>query len=313
MKSYAVIDIGTLKVKLQVVERQSSGSLKTVYSSNNLTCLGCNMNENLNRPKKENIQKTINELLRCKKILDDHKIKKVRVVSTHALREMGQVGKEIAKEIKKKTGFKVEIISQQEEAELFYQAVLRDFKTDSNLTIIDVGGGSVQILVGNTKQLKHSFLLKTGTSTLWDMFTPSHKNLDFPNRDEIRKMKEYILQQIQPVPSDLKTPIVYGSSCIIDLFRGISVPMQKYNFSPSHPYKVKISDMEKFLEKVWEIPYDVREEKFVSPTYKYMWGVDKAFLNVIELARKIQAPYIIPSNANIAQGFIYSMTDKAGV
>ena len=67
--AYAVIDIGTLKVKLQVVEREPSGNLKTIYQSNNLTCLGCHMNENNNFPKKENLQKTINELVRCKEVL----------------------------------------------------------------------------------------------------------------------------------------------------------------------------------------------------------------------------------------------------
>ena len=290
-------------------EKTRSGKLKVVYQSNNLTCLGCNMAENLRRPKKENVQKTISELVRCKKVLNHYETKSVKVVSTHALREMGLIGKEIAGEIKKRTGFRVEIISQKEEAELFYRAVLRDFRKDTNLTIVDVGGGSVQILVGNTKQLKASFLLKTGTSTLWDKFTPTHKELDFPNRDEIRKMKKYILREIQSIPQNLKTPIVYGSSCIIDLFKGIRIPMQRHNLSPSHPYKVEIADMENFLESVWEIPYDIREEKYISPTYRYMGGVDKAFLNVIELARKIQAPYIIPSNANIAQGIIYSMTD----
>ena len=306
-KMYGVIDIGTLKVKLQIVKKASSGELVTVYQSNNLTCLGCHMEENNNRPKEQNLLKTFTELLRCKKVLDENKVGNLRVVSTHALREMGQVGNDIANEIHKKTGLEVEIISQQEEAELFYRAVLRDFKTKGDFTIVDVGGGSVQILIGNSTRLHHSFLLKTGTSTLWDKFTPAHKELDFPNREEIRKMKDYILEQIQPMPKNLKTPIIYGSSCIIDLFKGIKLPLQKYSLSPSHPYKAKVSDMENFLDKVWEIPYDVREEKFVSPTYRYMWGVDKAFLNITELAKKVHAPYIIPSNANINQGLLLSL------
>ena len=234
---------------------------------------------------------------------------KVRVVSTHALREMGVVGDEVAKLIKDKVGLKVEIIDQIEEAELFYQAVLSDFEIQSDYVIADVGGGSVQILIGNKNSLKEAFLLKTGTSTLWDKFTPKHKEMDFPNRGEIKKMKNYILRELQPVPKGLKAPIIYGSSCIIDLFKGIRLPMQKHESSKSHPFKAEVSDIEKFLGEVWSIPYDIREEKYISPTYRYMWGVDKAFLNIVELAKKVEAPYIIPSNANINQGLLKSIAN----
>ncbi|KKQ41770.1 MAG: Ppx/GppA phosphatase [Microgenomates group bacterium GW2011_GWC1_37_8] len=305
-----VIDIGTLKVKLQIVEMGHSGQFKTIYQSNNLTCLGCHMEQNNGRPKEENLQKTLQELIRCKNILDELGVKTSRIVSTHAIREMGNVGSEIAKLIKNETQLNIEIISQKEEAELFFNAVFKDFKTVKDHLVIDVGGGSVQILIGNKDKLKTSFLLKTGTSTLWDKFTPHHNEMDFPKRKDVRKMKGYILAQLQPIPKNINLPIVYGSSCIIDLFKGIRLPMQKYSHSKSHPFKARVSDMSDFLDKVWSIPYDIREEKFISPTYRYMWGVDKAFLNVVELAKKIDAPYIIPSNQNIGNGLIQSLINN---
>lgn len=306
-KRFGVIDIGTLKVKFQIVEVSHTGQMHTVHQSNTLTLLGAHMNENNNRPKPENLKLTLDELRKCKVYLDQHNIDKLRVVSTHALREMGKVGKEIAGLIKQQVGLSVEIISQQEEAELFYNAVLRDFKTNDDFTIVDVGGGSVQILIGNKDKLKKSFLLKTGTSTLWDKFTPKHGALDYPSREEIRKMTSYVLKEIQPVPRNLRTPIIYGSSCIIDLFHGLHLRLNSYPYSKSHPYKLPIAPIDDFLSHVWSIPYDVREEKFVSPTTKYMWGIDKALLNVTSLAHHVSAPYLIPSNANINQGLLLSM------
>ncbi len=75
-------------------------------------------------------------------MLATHGVKKTRVISTHALQEMGTVGQKIVTLIKKKIKMKVEIINQQEEAELFFKAVLKDFD-DSNYMLVDVGGGSV--------------------------------------------------------------------------------------------------------------------------------------------------------------------------
>jgi exopolyphosphatase/pppGpp-phosphohydrolase len=302
-----VIDIGTLKVKFQIVEKTTSGKLITIEQSNILTCLGCQMDENGNRPKPENLEKVLKELQRCKGLLKKYKVSRMRVVSTHALREMGQVGQEIAEAIKKKTGLAVEIISQQEEAELFYKAVLGDFKDDEDYTILDMGGGSAQILIGNRKKLKRSFLLKTGTSTLWDKFTKGNTGRDHPTREQLRKMKNYILKELQPIPTNLKTPLIWGSSCIIDLFHGMRLPVEEFTASQTHPHKTQLKNLEKFLENVWNMPLDTREEIYTSPTPKYMWGIDMALMNVIELGKKVGSQYVVPSNANINQGLINNL------
>jgi hypothetical protein len=38
-----------------------------------------------------------------------------------------------------------------------------------------------------------------------------------------------------------------------------------------------------------------------------MWGIDKAFTNITTLADRLGSPYIIPSNANLAEGLVFSM------
>lgn len=308
-KRFAVIDIGTLKVKLQIVERGKNHGLKTIDQSTVLTCLGVRMSENGNKPLPEYLAQTLEELKRCKGVLEEKHVDRIRVVSTHALREMGPVGEEIARKIRSDVGLPVEIISQQEEAELFYRAVLRDFKTTDDYTVVDVGGGSVQILIGNKKKLKRFYLLKMGPSYLHDRFTPRHEGTDFPSRKEIRAMKKYILNQLSPVPKNLKTPIVYGSSSIIDVFKTLGLKLDKFSDSPSHPYKTSLSEMESFLERVIPIPYDTREEMFKYPQRYYMWGIDKAFLDIVTLGRQVGAPYIVPSNANINQGLLLSLTN----
>jgi exopolyphosphatase/guanosine-5'-triphosphate,3'-diphosphate pyrophosphatase len=302
-----VIDIGTLKVKLLIEELAADGSLKTKYQSNNLTCLGVRMHENNNQPKPEYLQATFDELKRCKAVLKKEGVSKIRVVSTHALREMGGVGEEIAQKVKKKVGLRVEIISQKEEAELFFQAVIRDFETDEDFTIIDVGGGSVQLLIGNKKKLKNMFLLRSGAQYLFDIYSPHHQSTDFPKRSEIRKMDKYIMEQLSPIPKDIKTPVIYGSTCIIDLFKTLGLTLEDYQFSKTHPYKTQIGELTTFLRKIIPVPYDKREEIYHFSQKDYMWGIDKAFLNVINICKTVEAPFVIPSNANINLGLILSL------
>jgi len=303
----AVIDVGTLKVKFLVCDISSSKKSETLYRSNTLTCLGVRMNENNNRPHDEYLQQTIDELKRCKDFLEKEDVKKLRVVSTHALREMGEVGKEVANKIKKDVGLNIEIISQDEEANLFFQAVMKDFKTDKDFTIVDVGGGSVQILIGNKNKLKYKYLLKTGAQFLFDKFSPRHTGNDYPTREEIGNMQDYVMKELTPIPEGIKTPVIYGSSCIIDVFKQIGFNLEKYYLSKSHPYRVKISELEKFSENIISVPYNKREEIYKLDQKYYMWGIEKAFLNIINICRKEQSPFVIPSNSNINEGLVLSL------
>jgi len=87
--NYAVVDIGNLKLLI-------SDGKRTLYESNTLTRLGLRMHKNNNRLHPEHIKSTVKELNRCKEKINELKVKKTRVVSTRALREM-HAGQKVAK------------------------------------------------------------------------------------------------------------------------------------------------------------------------------------------------------------------------
>lgn len=308
-KRLAVIDIGTLKVKLLVAEEAENGELSPLYNSNTLTCLGLRLNENGNRPYEENLEKTIQELVRCQSVIKEQGAAKIRAVSTHALREIAN-GQEIAALISSRIGLTVEIISQEEEAALFFNAVVRDFQVEEDFSLADVGSGSVQLLIGNKKELKRSFLLKTGAQYLHDNFSPRHTDSDHPTEAEIAQMRSYILEQLATVPGNINTPLIYGSSCIIDLFKTMGMPLEKYSASKNHPFKCALASIREKLDSLVFVPYGKREEMFSFSQKYYMWGVDKAFLNVLAIGERVSAPYVIPSNSNINQGLLLDLAKQ---
>lgn len=54
----------------------------------------------------------------------------------------------------------------------------------------------------------------------------------------------------------------------------------------SHPYKTSVNQLKNFLEKIIPIPYDTREQTYKFQQKYYMWGIDKAFLNVTSICEK---------------------------
>jgi len=309
MKNYAVIDIGTLKVKFLVAQVLGDGEIKESYFSNNLTCLGCNMDETGGFILEKNLRATVSELLRCKALLKNYNIEKFKVISTHALRN-AKNREAIKKTMEEKTGFEIENISQEQEALLFFKAVMNGFPDDKKeYTVVDVGGGSVQILIGNKKELKQIYRMQSGGQFLHENFTKDpHIAKSFTTEEDIEKMRKYLLEQLMPLPSGLKTPIIYGSTCIIDLMKAMDIPLENYTESKNHPFKTYAKALDDFIKKILPFSYKEREMKFPFQ-YGYVWGIDKAFLNITTLSEKIASPFIIPSNANASQGILYSMID----
>lgn len=308
-ENYAVIDIGTIKVKLLIAAVLPSGEFKQAYFSNELTCFGVDLDKNNGFVKEENLKNTIAELLRCKQTMKNHQISQARIISTHAMRR-AKNKEEILERIYRETGFVVENISQEEEARLFFKGVISGFETDKDYAIVDMGGGSVQILVGNRKELKKAHLIQTGAQFLHDNFTTNpHEETSFTTEDDLEKMRRYIVEQLLPLKGIGDLPLIYGSSNIIDVMKAMSIPMKENPESKTHPYLTYAKYLEEFIKKVTPLNYKQRNEKF--PFQKgYVWGIDKAFLNIITMSEYFPSSYIIPSNANVAQGVIYSLIDN---
>lgn len=309
-KKYAVIDIGTLKVKFLIAQVLDGGGMKEVYFSNNLTCFGCNMDETGGYISEENLKSTITELLRCKRLLREHNVEKFRVVSTHALRN-AKNREQVKKDLEEKTSFNIENISQDEEALLFFRSVMRDFPArEGGFTVVDVGGGSVQVLVGNKNELNLIHRMRSGGQFLHEHFTKKpHLAESFTTPEDIERMRNYLLEEMLLLPANLKTPIIYGSTCIIDLMKAMDIPLESYPHSKTHPFKTYATALDQFVQKILPLSYKQREALF-SFQQGYVWGIDKAFLNIICLAKRMASPFIIPSNATVSQGILYGMLDE---
>jgi len=92
------------------------------------------------------------------------------------------------------------------------------------------------------------------------------------------------------------------------VMKSIGIPLEENPGSVTHPYRTYAKHLEKFMREILPLTYKQREEKF--PFQRgYTWGIDKAFLNIVTMAEIFPSSYIIPSNANLAWGVIYTLAD----
>jgi exopolyphosphatase/guanosine-5'-triphosphate,3'-diphosphate pyrophosphatase len=119
---------------------------------------------------------------------------RIEAVATSAVREAANGGQFI-EAIEQQSGIRVRVVTGQEEARLIYLGVRQsmDFG-DRNVLIADVGGGSVELIVGNRNKLLHSASLKLGAIRLKDLYLKSDTA---PTSGRLERLEEAVEAQLK--------------------------------------------------------------------------------------------------------------------
>jgi len=293
----AVIDLGSLKVKLSVFTKDTA---ELQYQESSLVLLGKELNKNniiLDKPLEE-LSKT---LLKMKGLLDTMECKDITIIATEALRQARN--KEAVEERISKVfpGIKMQILTQELEGAMFFTAIAGCFP-EIDITTMDIGGGSVQVFHGkqqkNKLNITYKHLFKTGTYVLQQKYSPVQDaiNEEFPVA--VKEIKE----AFSPISftSDI---LVFGSTCMQSFIT--STKIQTYTDKPfhKHPYYVTVPELEKLLHEIRGFPPAQREHFYADEQY-FTYGADYLLANVLEVAERTKAAHIYPSNMNSSYGFI---------
>ncbi len=183
----AVIDMGTNTFNLLIVEVYDGTQYNILFKDKAGVKLGKGgINNKMITP--EAFQRGLKAIDTLLQSIKKHKVDKIIATATSGVRSTNN-GQAFVETIEKKFNLKVEIISGNEEAELIYRGVKQAVTfNNENALILDIGGGSNEFIIANSKGLvwKHSF--KLGMARLLDLFNPS----DPITSNEIDLVEKYI-------------------------------------------------------------------------------------------------------------------------
>lgn len=183
----AVFDIGTNSIHLLLVEIHPDLSFEILVHKKDTTRLGDGSFEtgSLSRSRIQEAVRVIRDFHRKAK---KAKAQRVIAVATSAVREARNREK-FLKEVLKHTGLRVRVISGKEEARLIFLGVRYCANLGNRKAlVIDVGGGSVEFIVGDRKKIYFSKSLKLGVARLTDHFI--HE--DPPSVEELKKLEFFL-------------------------------------------------------------------------------------------------------------------------
>jgi len=141
----AALDLGSNSFHL-IIARMANGVIEPVKRVKHRVKLRAGLDKE-NELNYESILRAVSSLKEMGEILKASNAEKVRVVATHTIREANNRNAFLAL-AEQALGFPIEIISGCEEARLIYQGVVRSESLLDSSLVIDIGGGSTEIVVG---------------------------------------------------------------------------------------------------------------------------------------------------------------------
>ena len=141
----AALDLGSNSFHL-IIARMKNGLLEPVKKIKHRVKLRAGLNKE-NELNCEAILRAVSSLKELGNILQESDVEKVRVVATHTIREANNRNAFLTL-AEQALCFPIEVISGCEEARLIYQGVVRSEALLDRSLVIDIGGGSTEIVVG---------------------------------------------------------------------------------------------------------------------------------------------------------------------
>ena len=181
----AAIDLGTNTCNLLIAEIDSFG-YKILHQSKQLVKLGDDKIRE-NEISEAATSRVLQSFQVHKKIISEYHADKVRVVATSAVRTAEN---KIAflEQISEKSGWIVKLISGEKEAEMIFDGVLLAFNEFTNpAVILDIGGGSNELIVALNRQMFWKESQPTGMARIINKFKLS----DPIQPDEINALKKH--------------------------------------------------------------------------------------------------------------------------
>ena len=196
MPRYAAVDIGSNSVRLLVAEADAHGpqlQVTRLAEDRQVTRLGESVFRN-GSISETAMTEVCAVLERMRGIWQRHEVSGVRAVATSATRDASNK-EEFLRRASQAIGTEIEVISGQEEARLIQLGVQSRWPhPQERVLILDVGGGSAELILSEGGRLAAAYSRPLGAVRLQESFLES----DPPTPTQIDRMQDYIEEKLAP-------------------------------------------------------------------------------------------------------------------
>jgi exopolyphosphatase/guanosine-5'-triphosphate,3'-diphosphate pyrophosphatase len=250
----AVLDLGTNTFHLLIASVEE-GAVNELYQEQIAVKIGAGgINQGFIAP--DAYQRGMDALAKFHQTILGYDVKTVVATGTSAIRN-AKNGGDFLTEARARFGFEIKSISGDREAELIYNGVSLSFNfPDEPILVMDIGGGSVEFIIGVKGKILWKQSFEIGAARLLDKFKPSNPI----SASEISAIEMYLSESLIPLEEamvqvketgkEIKTLVGSAGSfeTLLDVLKqdlGL-----KYQSISSFAHEVSMEDAEMFYTKI---------------------------------------------------------------
>jgi exopolyphosphatase/guanosine-5'-triphosphate,3'-diphosphate pyrophosphatase len=191
VRRIAVIDIGTNTIQYLLVEEMDDGRIECVFQRSESVRLGERIDET-GRIADAPLDKAVAVLEKYRSMAESHQAGIIIVVGTHVFRKAANRD-EVLQVLLKKTGIKVFVLSENEEAEWSHRGAVSGRSFSDPVVSADIGGGSTEIVLGFDGRIMESASAAIGAVSLTEHFL----TIDPPDAAEMAALNAFVAPAVE--------------------------------------------------------------------------------------------------------------------
>ncbi len=303
----AVIDIGATSIRMEVAEIHSNGDIRTLDTLVQAVDLGREAFE-LRRLSRKSIEKASQILRRYRRILREYGItatSDVRVVATSAVREaINRLA--FIDRVYVATGFDVETIDEAEVNRITYMGITPHLQAHPELengktVVVEVGGGSTELLVVRSGNVLHSESYRLGSLRLVQTVEPVRGSANRKRtllESHIRRTLVRITEQIR---TDMTIHLIaiggdmrFAAHRILEDWDGVSLA------------ELPTDRLAELTDEILQCDEDAIVKKF-GASFIEARTLGPALLSYTLLAQHFALPHVYVCDTNLRDGLLRDM------
>src|SRR5688500_727465 len=246
----AAIDVGSNSLHMIVAQVDADGGVTTLWRMKEMVGLGRTSFPS-RRLTKDAMDRALNALARFKQAAQLRQAEKIVAVATSAIREAENGGDFLAR-AKRELGLYVRVVSAREEARLIYLAVRHAANLkDQPHFIVDVGGGSVEFIVGDARRAHMLESRKLGAARM----TAKYVTTDPISDDDLKALRRHYERELSPLVEQIQKlePVkTLGTSGTLENIAALLGSTSEGNGDARHHPIIERGPFEKLLARLLE-------------------------------------------------------------
>ncbi len=243
----AAIDIGTNTALLLVASVDGGGSITPTLDEERIPRLGKGVDGRraLQQDSMRRVLRVLEEYLQLSAL---HEPDTVILAATSAVRDANNRN-EFRELVRAHTGFDLEILGGEEEARWTYLGARSGITGSDLMTVIDIGGGSTEIIVGDHEGIRTAISLDIGSVRL----TERYFTHDPPSREELETARHSIREAFRACPGLSASALigVAGTAVALALLDQDTADVRR---DVVNGYRLRVQRMDSLLQQIQTMP-----------------------------------------------------------